>query len=262
MSKDPAFLFYSSDFLSGTMLLSDEQTGKYIRLLCLQHQKGRLSEKDMIKICNTYDEDIFSKFIKGNDGLFYNMRLDEEIKKRVAYSESRRKNREKKEDMNNISNTYVEHMENENINTNKDKKEGDARGRFAPPSLADVTEYCKQQGYTCVSPIEFITFYESKNWMVGKNKMSNWNMAVAGWDVRAKAKPRKPAETRKRESWERPIGNYDYNVVDPFAKKYFERPTENYDHLAVDLFAEDAAEKYPQYADIAKDAARLKGEER
>ena len=58
MSKDPAFLFYSSDFLTGTMFLSDEQVGKFIRLLCVQHQKGRLSEKHMLSICKAYDSDI------------------------------------------------------------------------------------------------------------------------------------------------------------------------------------------------------------
>ena len=60
--KDPAFLFYSSDFLSGTMLMSDEDVGKYIRLLCLQHQKGHLKEKEMLNICKEFNEDIFSKF--------------------------------------------------------------------------------------------------------------------------------------------------------------------------------------------------------
>lgn len=50
MAKDPAFLFYSNDFLSGTFLLSDEQVGKYIRLLCIQHQKGILTKKDMLNI--------------------------------------------------------------------------------------------------------------------------------------------------------------------------------------------------------------------
>jgi uncharacterized protein YdaU (DUF1376 family) len=82
MSKDPAFLFYSSDFLTGTMLFSNEQVGKYIRLLCLQHQKGMLSEKDMLKICDTYDEDIWRKFIKTDAG-YYNQRLQEEQKKGV-----------------------------------------------------------------------------------------------------------------------------------------------------------------------------------
>jgi hypothetical protein len=115
MSKDPAFLFYSSDFLTGTALMSDEQIGKYIKLLCYQHQKGHLTERDMLKICSTHDEDIFSKFEKDENGLYFNVRLQQEVEKRKAYSESRRQNRIKK-DMNNISNSYDKHMENENEN--------------------------------------------------------------------------------------------------------------------------------------------------
>lgn len=120
MSKDPAFLFYSSDFLTGTALMSDEQIGKYIKLLCYQHQMGHLSERDMLKICKTYDEDIFCKFEKDENGLYYNARLQQEVEKRKAYSDSRRQNRIKK-DMNNISKTYVKHMENENENVIKDR---------------------------------------------------------------------------------------------------------------------------------------------
>lgn len=123
--KDPAFLFYSSDFLSGTMLMTDKEIGQYIKLLCLQHQKGHLKEKDMLNICKTYNEDIFSKFIKDEEGNYYNERLEYESNKRKAYSESRRNNRKKKEeketyeeDMKNICNSYEEHMENENVNKN------------------------------------------------------------------------------------------------------------------------------------------------
>ena len=121
--KDPAFLFYSSDFLTGTMTMDNEQVGKYIRLLCLQHQKKRLTKKDMLKICETYDKDIFDKFIQNEDG-FFNERMEEEMVKRSKYSESRRKNREgkgKKED--NICKSYVPHMENENENINVINKE-------------------------------------------------------------------------------------------------------------------------------------------
>lgn len=125
--KDPAFLFYSSDFLSGTMLMTDEEIGQYIKLLCLQHQKGHLKEKDMLNICKTYNEDIFSKFKKDKEGNYYNERLEYEANKRKAYSESRRNNRKKKEthedDVKNICNSYEKHMENananENININK-----------------------------------------------------------------------------------------------------------------------------------------------
>jgi len=106
MSKDPAFLFYTQDFYTGTIFFTDEQVGKYIRLLCLQHQTGHLEEKHMINICKTYDKDIFSKFIRDEKGLYYNERLDKEINRRVQYCESRRKNKLSEK-------TYVEHMETE-----------------------------------------------------------------------------------------------------------------------------------------------------
>lgn len=121
--KDPAFLFYSSDFLSGTMLMTDEEIGQYIKLLCLQHQKGHLKEKDILNICKTYNEDIFSKFKKDEEGNYYNERLEYEANKRKAYSESRRNNRKKKEtyekDMKNICNSYEQHMGNANANENR-----------------------------------------------------------------------------------------------------------------------------------------------
>lgn len=119
--KDPAFLFYSSDFLTGTLTMTNEQVGKYIRLMCLQHQKWELSEKDMLFICDSYDKDIWNKFITDEDGSYFNERLRDEMIRRSEYSESRRKNRlgkgkevkskEKKGD--NISLTYDKHMETE-----------------------------------------------------------------------------------------------------------------------------------------------------
>jgi len=126
MPKDPAFLFYPNDFMSGTQFFTDEQVGKYIRLLIAQHQIGHLEEKHMLQICKTYDKDIFFKFVKDINGKFYNERLDYEIDKRKKYTESRSKNRTSKK---NISSTYEKHMENENriilFNTQEEEeKEG------------------------------------------------------------------------------------------------------------------------------------------
>ena len=115
MAKDPAFLFYSNDFISGTQFFSDSQVGIYIRLLCAQHQHGRLNEKDMMFICKTYDKDVFSKFIKDSDGKWYNQRFEDEMFKRKKYSESRSKNRSS---IKKICSTYDNHMENENENEN------------------------------------------------------------------------------------------------------------------------------------------------
>ena len=146
--KDPAFLFYSSDFLSGTMLMSDEDVGKYIRLLCLQHQKGHLKEKEMLNICKEFNEDIFSKFKKDEEGKYFNERLEEESNKRKAYSESRRNNRKKKElketyeeDMKNICNSYEKHMENENANVNENINKNNKVNDSCINDLQDIIDF-------------------------------------------------------------------------------------------------------------------------
>lgn len=91
MAKDPAFLFYSSDFLTGTMFMTDEQVGIYIRLLCAQHQHGGLINKIAF---NSIIKDhllIRDKFIETEDG-FFNQRLLNEMIKRKNKSESFSKN--------------------------------------------------------------------------------------------------------------------------------------------------------------------------
>ena len=156
--------------------MSNEQVGKYIRLLCIQHQKGVLSEKDMLKICDSYDEDIFDKFEKCEEG-FYNLRMREEFEKRKKYSESRSNNRKKKEDMNNISKSYEEHMENENENEDINNKKST---RFTKPTIEELSEYMDSINMNDVSN-KFFDFYESKGWMIGKNKMKDWKSAVRTW---------------------------------------------------------------------------------
>ena len=110
MAKDPAVLFYTSDFLSGTFTMSNEQVGKYIRLLCLQHQKSRLTEKDMLSICLAYDVDIWDKFII-EEGFFYNIKMRDESQRRAKYTESRRSNG-KSLKTESISEAYAKHMGN------------------------------------------------------------------------------------------------------------------------------------------------------
>lgn len=176
MSKDPAVLFYTSDFLTGTTLMSNEQVGKYIRLLCLQHQRGILTEKDMLKICQTYDEDIYEKFVKTDEG-YFNERMREEFDKRKNYSASRSNNRKGKKDMNDISKSYVKHMENENESDNLKESKKD---RFVKPTLDELKEYMLSIEMLDISN-KFFDFYESKGWLIGKNKMKDWKSAVRTW---------------------------------------------------------------------------------
>lgn len=120
MSKDPAVLFYTSDFLTGTSFFTDEQRGQYITLLCQQHQLWAIPEKHMLNICKSYDNPVLTKFVKDDDGKYYNVRMREESVKRANYCESRSKNKKTHKDNNNICSTYdkhmLVHMENENDN--------------------------------------------------------------------------------------------------------------------------------------------------
>lgn len=52
---------------------------------------------------------------------------------------------------------------------------------FVPPTLEEVTAYCKERGKG-VDPNKWYDFYQSKGWMIGKNKMKDWKAAVRTWE--------------------------------------------------------------------------------
>lgn len=58
-------------------------------------------------------------------------------------------------------------------------------GHFVPPTPMDVKAYCIEKGYK-VDADRFCDFYESKGWMVGKNKMKDWKAAARNWARRNK----------------------------------------------------------------------------
>ena len=56
--------------------------------------------------------------------------------------------------------------------------------RFTPPTLAEVQSYVAER-HSAVDPQEFIDFYTSKGWMVGKTPMKDWKAACRNaekWD--------------------------------------------------------------------------------
>lgn len=89
MAKDPAFLFYSGDFLTGVSDLTMEERGQFITLLCLQQQKGSLSEKTISLTVGNCSVDVLAKFKKDELGNYFNQRLSDEIAKRAQFVDSR-----------------------------------------------------------------------------------------------------------------------------------------------------------------------------
>ena len=57
--------------------------------------------------------------------------------------------------------------------------------RFVPPTVEEVRDYCMERGNT-INAEQFYDFYQTKGWMVGKNKMKDWKACVRTWERNAK----------------------------------------------------------------------------
>lgn len=67
---------------------------------------------------------------------------------------------------------------NQQVTTNKNEKK--ERSIFKPPTFNDILEYCMQNNLQ-LDGTDFINYYESNGWMVGKNKMKDWKATVRRW---------------------------------------------------------------------------------
>lgn len=64
-----------------------------------------------------------------------------------------------------------------------DKQHTKARARFTPPTVEEVREYCQERD-NHVDPEEFVDFYSSKGWHVGRDSMTDWKASVRTWEKR------------------------------------------------------------------------------
>jgi hypothetical protein len=71
----------------------------------------------------------------------------------------------------------TDHLKNKRLLKEKDI----TKGRFTPPSIDEVAEYCKERGNN-VNPANFIDHYEANGWMRGKAKIKCWKACVRTWE--------------------------------------------------------------------------------
>lgn len=64
---------------------------------------------------------------------------------------------------------------------------GNKLNEFIPPSLEEVTEYCKGRNNS-IKPEQWLNFYQSNGWMIGKNKMKDWKASIRTWENNNKPK--------------------------------------------------------------------------
>ncbi|WP_395765223.1 DUF1376 domain-containing protein [Elizabethkingia anophelis] len=90
--KDPAFLFYTGDFISGTQEMSCSEVGAYLRLLMYQHQHGHIpnNKSRMMRICGIFIESEFDEIWDIVGGKF-NQTDNHLVNKRMTIEATKRK---------------------------------------------------------------------------------------------------------------------------------------------------------------------------
>jgi hypothetical protein len=124
---------------------------------------------------------------------------------------------------------YIDSDSDSNSNSNSDSdsnsdskiERGDAkaptttpkRKQFIKPTLDQVKEYCKERNNS-VDPEKFIDFYDSKGWMVGKNKMVDWKGSVRTWEKGDNAQGRaSPSGFKKVGKEDYPLDMSGYETI-------------------------------------------------
>jgi len=91
----------------------------------------------------------------------------------------------------------LNNLNSKNLTTiNKNKKIRINNKTFSKPMLHQIEYYCKERKNN-IDAETFFDFYESKNWMVGKNKMKDWKAAIRTWERRGKNKSNKKTTMSK-----------------------------------------------------------------
>lgn len=76
--------------------------------------------------------------------------------------------------------------------------------RFVKPTVEQVRAYCAENNYQ-INAADFVDFYESKGWVVGKSPMKDWKAAVRTWIRKDRAEgKREPATPNPTQQKNRP----------------------------------------------------------
>jgi len=210
MSAVPYMKFYIGDYLGDTQHLTTLQHGAYLLLIMAYWQRrGPLPMDDdklaRIARCAIAEWmqckcDVLA-FFDECDGMLCHGRIDKELEGVAEVSEKRKSAAHKKwdsipksdasalqEDSKSNAKGMLSHIHSHipySYSDTEPKEENTAdkppRQTFIKPTIEEIKVYCQERG-NAVDPCRFLDFYESKGWLIGKNKMKDWRAAVRTWE--------------------------------------------------------------------------------
>lgn len=93
------------------------------------------------------------------------------------------------------------------------------KNKFKMPTLEEVNEYCKERQNN-INAENFIDFYTSKGWKVGKNPMKDWKACIRTWEQREKEKQQPKKQEQSEE--EKRIAGYNEMVKNLYTDGFLE----------------------------------------
>jgi len=196
-----------SDFNNATRHLTRVERSVYRDAIELYYDTESVLTDDIDRLqkkllCRSDEEkqaliDVLDEFFDLHDDGYFHERCDHELSKYranisakakagIASAKARKqKAAERKRNSTRVKSSLTAVHNQEPITNNQEERGQKRKSRFMPPSLDEVKEAVKEKGYS-VNPVNFFTFYESKDWMIGKNKMKSWEHALANWQSREK----------------------------------------------------------------------------
>ena len=161
--------------------LSDQEVGRLVRALAMYHASGETQELKG-RECGYYD------FIKAD--------IDE-IEHAYELKCRNMKRQQTAIDSNCPQLPAIAHncpqqpinINNNNISLSGDKETTltsgkEKRKRFSPPTLEEVSAYCKERGNR-IDPQRFVDYYEARGWeLKSGQKVKDWKACVRTWEQR------------------------------------------------------------------------------
>lgn len=91
---------------------------------------------------------------------------------------------------------------------------------FKKPTIEEVKEYCQQRNNN-IDAEYFIDYYETKDWLIGKNKMKDWKACVRTWEKRDfnKQSTKQPVREEIVPEWMHKTGEELKEELTPEKKK-------------------------------------------
>lgn len=207
--KAPAFQLYTDDFLAGTLEMSQEEVGQFIRLLCHQWNRGSIpveTEKQQRLAGGCVSVDVLAKFRLCEDGSLRNERLESVRTERGLFLQQQsikgQQSAEKRRlaalviqpELNRTSTEFQPDTQPDGQPDGQPESNSPSpspitkiqadkppRVRFQKPTVEELTAEAIKIGLPLPEVDKFFNYYESNGWKVGKNSMKSWPATMKGW---------------------------------------------------------------------------------